>query len=314
MKLLALIILLSLLPEAHAGSDVIYGKDNRKDLFEETNPLFKALATGTAAMISMEKLKRTQGKDFYHLSGVPTLEEKIGLCSTEAFAQQPAAASCSGFLVSKDTLVTAGHCFALTAGTPVQTCEDFAWVFDFNLKTEKANPKRNIFAQNVYRCKEVVTVQFNKQLDFSIIKLDRPVEGRAPLAFKNRGTITPSTPLVVMGHPSGLPLKITDGGRVTKNQDKNKFSTSLDTFHGNSGSAVFNADNGEIVGILIEGKTDYIKSEGSGSNSCLVLNACAPNAKECQVRESKGPQRWGEVVLRIEIIAQAINKAISQRD
>ena len=46
------------------------------------------------------------------------------------------------------------------------------------------------------------------------------------------------TPLVVIGHPSGLPTKIADGAWVRNNESEYYFVTNLDTFGGNSGSAV----------------------------------------------------------------------------
>ena len=45
------------------------------------------------------------------------------------------------------------------------------------------------------------------------------------------------------------------------------FSANLDTYGGNSGSAVFNAVNGQIEGILVRGATDYVSRGG-----CRVSN------------------------------------------
>jgi V8-like Glu-specific endopeptidase len=303
------LILLIVTAQVHAKMDVVYGQDNRIDLYQETNPLIKKLASGVAAMVSNQFIKPSLKPDFYQFMNVRSMEKSMNVCSTEAFARQPIVSECSGFLVGPDTLVTAGHCYSMI-NTPVENCRDNFWVFDYSMKSASSNPTRNIPAKNVYRCKQVITSQFTKKLDFTIIKLDRVVEGRAPLKYKTRGTITPTTPLVVIGHPSGLPLKISDAGRVVKNKDKNRFSTTLDTFHGNSGSAVFDATNGEIVGILIEGKTDYVPSIDRDPDSCQVVNHCSTTGQHCASGNIKGPQQWGEVVLRMEVIAEAVTKGV----
>jgi len=47
------------------------------------------------------------------------------------------------------------------------------------------------------------------------------------------------------------------------------FVANLDTYGGNSGSAVFNAKTGVIVGILVRGENDYIYQ-----GDCRVSNVC----------------------------------------
>ena len=90
-----------------ASIKVIYGDDNRIDIVDSNNSLYIKLAKSTAAMIKHSKLKEYNNSQVEVVSD--SLEES-GVCAQEAFAKQPAAASCSGFLVSKTKLVTAGQC------------------------------------------------------------------------------------------------------------------------------------------------------------------------------------------------------------
>ncbi len=74
--------------------------------------------------------------------------------------------------------------------------------------------------------------------------------------------------LVVIGRPSGLPTKVADGAQVRSVNDV-FLVANLDTYGGNSGSAVFNAVTGVVEGILVRGDTDYVYNAQLG---CRVSN------------------------------------------
>jgi V8-like Glu-specific endopeptidase len=93
------------------------------------------------------------------------------------------------------------------------------------------------------------------------------------LKFRTQGQIEEGTPIVVIGHPTGLPTKVSAGANVRSVNDI-YFIANLDTFGGNSGSAVFNAETGDIEGILVRGERDYIYSSARG---CYVPNHCTDN-------------------------------------
>lgn len=305
-KLLALAALSLLTQAAQAEIEVVYGKDNRLDVYKTTDSLHKKLAQSTAAMIHVSRFQKA-ATGVFDLRGVVSLERSENICTSEAFSQQPAAATCSGFLVAPDTIVTAGHCYKAQS-TPEEACKNFAWVFGYELNSEKADPTKSIPVSNIYLCKSVVSSELTQTLDYSIIKLDRPVVGRAPLKFRTSGKIADSASLVVIGHPTGLPTKISAGGKINRNLQPTTFSTNLDTFHGNSGSAVFDAKTGVIEGILIQGKNDYVPSKKDDPRSCMVVNKCDDNANNCIGGAELGPIQWGEVVLRITTISDKLKK------
>lgn len=307
-KLLALVALSLLTQAARAGVEVVYGKDNRLDVYKTTDSLHKKLSQSTAAMISVGRFSKA-GEGKYDLYGVNTLERAFNVCSSEAFSSQPAAATCSGFLISPDTIVTAGHCYRARS-TPEEACKNYAWIFGFEMNSEKADPSKGITLSNIYLCKEVLFSELNPTHDYAIIKLDRKVVGRSPLKFRASGKVSDSTSLVVIGHPTGIPTKISAGGKITRNLLPTTFSTNLDTFHGNSGSAVFDAKTGLVEGILIQGKNDYLPSKKDDPKSCLIVNTCDDNAENCAAGVDPGAVQWGEVVFRITTISDKLTKLV----
>ncbi len=251
---------------ASAQNKVVYGEDNRLDLFETTNSLHYELARSTAAMISRSNLE-ARGEDMI-ISG-RTLEQK-GICSDAKFADQITAANCSGFLVAEDILVTAGHCIKNNSD-----CGSWKWVFDFAVDTPN-KVEHAVKKNNVYGCKEIISRDLSRSTknDFAVIRLDRKVKDRAPLNIRTSGKVKTGAPLVVIGHPTGLPSKVADGAYVRGNSNDVYFVANLDTFGGNSGSAVFDSETGVVEGILVRGETDYTYSRSNGS-SCRVPNECS---------------------------------------
>ena len=248
-----------------SNNKVIYGEDDRLDVFETTDSLHYELAKSTAAMISGSSIK-TNG-DMAVISG-STLEAR-GICSTAKFADQITAANCSGFLVGEDLLVTAGHCIR-SAGD----CRSYKWVFDFAIKSASVDKARfEVDKSSVYGCKEIVEQSLNRstQDDFALIRLDRKVTDRTVLTVRTEGKVADKTELVVIGHPTGLPTKVADGAIVRSNGNSVYFQSNLDTFGGNSGSAVFDAKTGQVEGILVRGETDYVYDYNQG---CRVPKEC----------------------------------------
>jgi V8-like Glu-specific endopeptidase len=249
------------------GLDVIYGEDDRVDVFESQNSTFVELSKSTAAMINSSNLVHSDGE--YTITG-RTLQER-GVCASERFSNQISGANCSGFLIAENLLVTAGHCIRSQAD-----CEAYKWVFDF--KVEHSDQGNITVAESsVYSCKKIISRSLDGRTmdDYALLELDRKTD-RAPLNFRRSGKVSVGAPLVVIGHPSGLPTKIANGANVRRTQGK-FFIANLDTYGGNSGSAVFNVDTAEVEGILVRGETDYVRDPVEG---CQVSKRCKDN--ECR--------------------------------
>lgn len=260
---------LSLNVLASGVEKVVYGDDNRLDVFESTNELHKKLASSTAAMISNKLLEEKES--FVNVTG-STLEAD-GICADARFAKQQTSATCSGFLVGSDLLLTAGHCIET-----MSDCYNNSWVFDYSNSTgERA--KFEINKNDIYKCTKIISRSLDSRTnnDFALIQLDHASD-RAPLNYRKKGKVSDSARLVVIGHPSGLPTKISDDANVRKNKDKYFFQSNLDTFGGNSGSAVFDTVSGVVEGILVRGERDYVLDS--------ISNCYRP--KICKMGECRG--------------------------
>lgn len=244
---------------------VIYGVDNRYDTEDYPDRKFRELAKSVAGMVSKNKIVKDFMNPAQHTFFKKTAKRAYGLCEDERFALQNVLPICTGFLVAPDILVTAGHCI-----TSEEECERYSWVFDYTEGTTK------IPNENIYNCKEILSRETKDTYltlkDYAVIKLDKKVEGRAPLKFRRKGRPNLGTPLVVIGHPIGLPQKIADGAKVKIGHYSGLFRpvrslirkrhyimANVDTFVGNSGSPVFNEKSGEVEGILVEGAEDFIE-------------------------------------------------------
>lgn len=238
---------------------VIYGTDDRMDVFESSDSLMKELSRSTAAQILSQNL--VEDGDNFTIKSRTLADE--GICKSERFSSQPAAANCSGFLISPDTLVTAGHCI-----NSVSDCSNHSWVFDFANTTDE----KSVFTftkDQVFHCTKIIAREKNPGTmnDFAVLKLDRAVPGRTPLKFRSSGKTADDAVFTVIGHPTGLPVKITSGADMRDNTNAVFFRTNADTYGGNSGSAVVDSRTGVVEGILVRGDQDYAQSE---TDSCLV--------------------------------------------
>lgn len=245
------------------NNKVIYGEDNRVDVFETNNNMFLELSKSTAAQIPNSSLSMTKMGDIQVLGR--TLQSR-NICAKEKFSAQLSAARCSGFLVGEKLLVTAGHCV-----TNDSDCASYSWVFDY--KMSAANQTAiSVKTDNVFKCAKILSrAQDSTQNDYALIQLDRAVTDRQPLQFRKEGKIADGTKLVVIGHPSGLPTKIADGAEVRGNNHSVFFVANTDTYGGNSGSAVFDASTGVVEGILVRGEQDYVYDYSLG---CQVSKVC----------------------------------------
>ncbi len=263
---------------------VIYGRDNRADLYELGNSPWRQTAHATVALIRQDKLAYRSGNEYEVRT--TNFGQSYNLCPTEPYRDQGTAAFCSGFFIGADKIVTAGHCIRSQSD-----CESTSAVFGFAINTEGQQPTR-VSGANVYRCRSVLKTQVSASdgVDFAIITLERNVTGVTPVTLRSSGVARVGDELVVIGHPVGLPTKVAPEG-IVRTINPGFLVASLDTYGGNSGSAVFNADSGEVEGILVRGEMDF-KSVGA----CRVSYTCAQG--ECR----------GEDVTRIDHVLKALSE------
>jgi len=227
-------------------SPIIYGTDDRLEPFMLTPGSVAAQAASLSAAV-MDSATLDTSNPSHVLVSAETLRERFGLCSGERFAEQITAATCSATLIAPDLVLTAGHCVS------EDSCPDQRFVFGY-----RQSPDGNLApltANDVYGCAQVVARTFLSDIDYAIVRLDRALDRELPKLKVGGLALNTGEPLLVAGHPSGLPLKLTNGAKVVdpRRAERDFFLSDIDSFPGNSGSGVFDTLSGELVGVLVRG-------------------------------------------------------------
>lgn len=246
----------------------IYGSDDRKDWKDVRSTKLKMWAKSTMALINVHDLEKTG--DAFKIKA-PTYETFANLCPGTQFGKQLTPGFCSGFLVGPDLILTAGHCISNLA-----ECNETAFVFDFAV-TDAWSTAETVQESQIYKCKELISRELNAKFDYALIQLDHS-PNRPYFPVRRVGQPVAKTKLTMIGHPAGLPSKISDGGEIVKmDQRIHRIIGSVDAFGGNSGSVVINRRTGRAEGILVAGEPDF---EPQGA--CMIEKVCGP---ECDGEE-----------------------------
>ena len=259
-----------------ATQKIIYGEDGRQDIFNTLNDQKVFASKSVAGMVNNNWLKKVEGGYEGHFTR--QLGTQLNLCPRERFKSQPLVATCSGFLIAEDLLVTAGHCMINVFNQ--STCQMNSWVFDLRMESKDSIELSFIEEDRVYNCKKVIKAQKKGGPDFALIQLDRPVKGRYPLDMARSSDLKKGDDIYMIGHPTGLPLKVTSGGKVFDVLE-DYVSTNLDAFHGNSGSPVINEKTNLVEGILVRGKPDWTMTTDDQGRECVTVNKCNENRNDC---------------------------------
>ena len=152
----------------------------------------------------------------------------------------------AGFLIDDDVLLTAEH--------GIRTQEDCAsshWVFDYAVGAPggKAGGDFPVDRSNVYGCAKILMRGSDEcgTGEFVLVKLDREVADRTPLAMRTSGEVADGARLAHIGFPNGLPLKVALV-EIIENTDRFAFLTSF-TLSGFSGGPLVDVDTGIVEGI-----------------------------------------------------------------
>ena len=268
--------------------NAIYNIDNRELISQDSDTQVKTLSRSVALIFNKDDLITEYGQQLIfanRLDEIPPVGQNV--CSDELFATHHAYRNgCTGFLVGDDLLATAGHCFR-----DFYSC--YNQVIAFDVDTDSEIPRGfKAQNQNVYTCKEVLSPIYDNKTkqDYAVIRLDRKTN-RTPLKIRSRGKISSKDNLFMIGHPLGLPLTYSPNGKISENNDELFFKTKINSFHGNSGSPVFNAKTFEVEGILVRGEVD-LKTDDK--NHCQRYVKYSSSNKEDNLK--------GEGVTRIRSI------------
>jgi subtilisin family serine protease len=272
------LLLLLLLLSPRQAAAIIYGDDDRVDYYQLTNLSTINAADSIVALFDSSDI--TCDDDNCYLLNLQSLAEwylatdPIGsgnpLCSDQRYLDEPSPAFCSGFMVARDVIVTAGHCI------DDSSCPNTVFVFNYHM-TDINTPVTTFDIDDVYHCSEIIARDSSGTNDWAIVEVDRPIVGHEALPIRTEGIVEDGAPLVVIGHPVGLPMKIDPNAEVRDNNDLPYFQVDADAYGGNSGSAVFGADADgnvtQVEGILVRGYDDW-DFVADGNGLCDRLSEC----------------------------------------
>jgi hypothetical protein len=237
------------------GEKIIYGEDDREEVSRVSDSRLRQLASATCALVLSSDFSTNNDGSVNLFTRSFNSVLGSSLCSDERFRGQPTVANCTGFLVAPNLVLTAGHCVDSTSD-----CTSQRFIFGYQMKDNGDEPDTRVPASRVYRCTQLVRRVLNTSTeeDWALVRLDRSVTVAEPLAIRRSGSVSTGTSVYVAGHPSGLPMKIAGGATVKVNSSgQTYFESNLDTYGGNSGSAVVSLNPLQVEGILVRGGTDY---------------------------------------------------------
>ena len=276
--------LLLLTTSAHAqdvGSieqPAILGNDDRQQWFE-SGSLQSVVQASTVMLVPASSIG--SGNE---IRSRTTRSARHSLCPDEAFACEEVLGSCSGTLIDGHTVVTAGHCFSSLASIRAGgSCSGTAVVF--NWRMESGDRRAQVLrSRDVYYCHEMLAAHYRPgtlEPDFAVftIKRDRNGSAATPVGAPYRpaaiSTARRSSGTVyTVGHPSGIPVKVSPGSLVTFSgaSSQIRFGTEgADVFPGNSGGGTFFGST--LIGVVTnapdapgESREFYPRDDAAGCN------------------------------------------------
>lgn len=279
----------------------VYGLDDRQDFYQvsaDLQSLGRAVCLivndgevidngdGTFTLITQPLATRVAGKS----GGTP-------LCPTERFADQPTAGFCTGVLVAPDVIATAGHCVL-----DALTCSRSLFIFDFHM-ISVSEARTTFVAGQIYRCLGLIEGRRAASpggADWALLKLDRQAFDRLPMTLTGDALVLSGEAMLLLSHPSGLPLKYAGPALVRDALNEDSFQADFDAFEGSSGGAVLSNGLRQLEGIFNAGNLDYVP----GPAGCLVANVCPEGGCD----NSPVGLRW-EVATRAALFREALANA-----
>ncbi|MBY0516527.1 MAG: serine protease [Bacteriovoracaceae bacterium] len=232
----------------HAAT--IYGKDDREEV---STVNLTELSQGTVVAL------RAQFSWQLPSVAAPSVSYRFKVCSSDRFAEQPSIGSCTGIHLGDGVVLTAAHCVKNALD-----CESYKWAF--NYRSDVVGETSGILKiPDAYSCDKILVTDETK--DITLLRLTHSARSLPGTKVKFTNPVT--NKVFAIGSPLGMPLKFSGMGDVTK-VDDSLAEANLDTFHGNSGSPVFN-ENQQLIGLLLSGGDDF-KMNSQGCRESLVVS------------------------------------------
>lgn len=260
--------------ESQTEQEIIAGEDDRLDYYK-VNDAVKKIADATVILTGKDSVVQQSDGSFElqvqpFRRQNPSTGQLLPPCSGERFSNQHTGGWCSGFMVGEDIIVTAGHC-----GETEEEIKSTAYIFGFRVGDSDDPGTTKFSVDQVYFGKELIAHDLSSAGDFAIVRVDRKITATnaVPVKVRSSGSADIGDNVGVVGYPSGLPVKIAFGAETQVRRKNDPWLVcNLDTYGGNSGSPVFNADGTIVEGILVRGARDYNIND---TDQCFVSNVVA---------------------------------------
>lgn len=227
----------------------------------------------TAAIIETARFQ-DDGNGGFILDTSPTVASEFGVCATEPFAQECAAAACTAVLIGKRTIATAAHC--VDGGRHLKQ----SFVFGYELQQPTGKARRHYSKDHIYTATQISIAydEFWPMRDWAVVVLDREVAGVEPVERRTNGAVKKGDKLYTTGHPAGMPRQEASEGQVTDDTFYYMFMSDNDTLERSSGSPIFNRADDRLEGIFVRGE------KWLSTGTCQLARVCSD--EDCRGEEA----------------------------
>lgn len=294
----------------------IYGDNTITDYYKVDRSL-RQLADSTVALVKKDSLILDEATGRYKPLSVSTIGEGRGHGADTAFHDQPVLSFCSGALVSRDLVLTAGHCVSSEAGDSKRFDNIYA-VFGWKAGGEgdfaESFDRRDVYSVRRVYVRELKDLSdpsfrdlnnyYDGYKDYALLFLDRAAEGKSPLSVDRSGLLSAQGAKVfTIGYPMGMAVKITGPEDASIHRvGRSILATDIDAFGGNSGGPVFDSATRRITGILV---TADSRQEELVLNRDLDVPYVISEELGGSIRGSSERNEAGELRRRLEIGREA---------
>lgn len=268
------------------------GKEQLKN-FDEKNKFFSAIAVQV-----LNKYIKPNGS----VSSQGSMGKYYELCEDEPwYKKDHYPGECTGFLISNDLLLTAGHCMSKFDNPDAilreDVCEHYSWVLNYQGDQISKKGKRHIL-----RCLEILSISEEPELDYALLRVTSAPKRFSPIKIDFSTQPELKMNVFTIGAPLGSPMVLIDSASIISLPQggegfwNNFFYTNLDSFGGNSGSPVFAEKDNQLLGLFLTGNNDFYFDD---QNMCTRVNYCTQDSRSCLDDNDYLPTEPGQGVLKI---------------
>jgi len=233
-------------------------------------------SSGRAAVALVRRGDLRRGGSSYAIQRACNCMQTWNLCSDEPFAEQRSLSICSGFLIARGVVATAGHCIGgpreISGAEHNRALEELYFVFDYKVSSGQeptSLPEASVFVARPIR---EADIQLWRRYtrggeDWALVRLTRAPE-RPAIADGQAAEV--ARPLYAIGFPLGQPAKIAAGRVADATAAGAYFGAAVGAFVGSSGSMVLDHDEHRLLGMIVRGRDDFCRC--GACSRCLVYD------------------------------------------